>query len=197
MKWFFVLIVSALFFSGGAASAASLALTDCDADGCQGSTLSMEVVENGTTFQVTYTIDTTLYTGDELGINQVGFLSVKDWTGVSLVAGPNAGWSEPVQAPINANSLCSNTKGKSSKACTYGFVDVKTTPGEYTWTFEFEGGYVLPTSDWHFGAQYADGAGKAAGHIISTSPAPIPEPTSIVLMIAGGLIVGTAVRRKV
>jgi hypothetical protein len=185
--------------SSQAGAITSVNLTDCDADGCDGSDLFLSVEEEaGGSWLVTYTIDTSAYTGSRSGLNQIGFKAVADWTDATLIeADPDlASWSDPIEAPVNANSLCGNSKGNSSKVCSYGFVDI-TGGGQYTWKFRLEGGTLLDTADWHLGAQYADSAGATSGKIISTEPGgTVPEPTGALLFGAGVVVLRSARRRR-
>ena len=72
--WMFAAL--ALVGFAGSAQAlqfAELTLNDCDAMGCEGSTLYLSVQEEaGGSWLVTYTINTDGYTGDRLGFNQIG-----------------------------------------------------------------------------------------------------------------------------
>lgn len=192
------LALATLATSAQAMTIQSVNLTDCDADGCDGSDLSLEVKEDGSGWIVTYTISTDGYFGDRDGLNQVGFKAVSGWTDASLIAADAslADWSDPIEAPVNANSLCDNTKGNGDKVCVFGFVDI-TSGGDYTWKFRLEGGTLLDVEDWHLGGQYADGPGEARGRIISTEPGgAIPEPTGALLFGLGAAVVGGARRRR-
>lgn len=196
------------------ASAANWTLDDCDAFGCKGSTLELDVQQIGSTdhYNVTLTIDTTNYFGDKAGFNQVGFLAIRNWDSVMLTSNPDgtlADFSDPVSAPTNSNSLCDNTKSTNKKkVCSSGFAE--TTGGEQTWSFEVWGGTLMDVQDWHIGAQYADpglvasissGTGetiavRSQGDIISTGENAVPEPTAALVFAMGFGIVGSAVRRR-
>ncbi len=190
--WGTFLVLSASL-GGSPAAALSLFLDDCDAAGCQGSTLRLDVQDLGGTFSVSLTIDTTGYTGTRSGLNQVGFKAVQGWSGATLDSAPSAGWADPVEAVTSSNNLCENGTS-SDKVCTYGFVDV-TGGGAFTWEFTLTGGSLLPVSDWHIGGQYADAAGPARGQIISASAAAVPEPSAALAFALGGLVVAAALRR--
>ena len=186
----FLALVVAFFGSAGGASALLISLDDCDDQGCQGLALSLDVTENAGTYHVTYTIDADGYTGDRLGLNQVGFKTISDWTGVTLDSYPASStvpWADPPFEAVNSsNNLCE--KGTSSdKVCTYGFVDIKTNRGEYTWEFTLVGSTLLDPIDWHFGGQFADVPGPTQGQIISAA---IPEPSAAVVFSVGLFFVG-------
>ena len=189
-------------FAGSASAAlqyAELTLNDCDLMGCEGSTLFLSVQEEaGGTWLVTYTINTDNYTGSLAGFNQIGFKAIADWTSGTVLTSPVGSiddWNPVFEAPINANSLCDNIQGNSSKVCVWGFVDI-TAGGDYTWTFRLEGGTLLDVEDWHLGAQYANGPWRSAGHIISADATPVPEPTAAVLFGLGAILVTRRLRRS-
>jgi hypothetical protein len=191
------LLLSAILALAFASSAQGvsffLSLDDCDADGCQGTTLFMQVDDLGGSFDITLKINADDYTGDRLGINQVGFGAIQGWTSVSLVSAPTAGWADPVAAVTSSNSLC-EVGGSSDKICTHGFVDI-TGGGDYSWAFNVVGG-TLKQDEWHIGGQFANSAGPARGQIISSSGIPvIPEPSAALVFGIGALIVAAGARR--
>ncbi|MBW2693480.1 MAG: hypothetical protein JRE57_12750 [Deltaproteobacteria bacterium] len=199
-----LIVLLAAGFSGTAQAAllqyAELTLNDCDSMGCEGSTLFLSVQEEaGGSFLVTYTIDTTNYTGDRDGFNQIGFKAIKDWTSGTVLSSPTdptQTWNPVIEGPIASQSLCSTAVGKTDKICIHGFVDV-TSGGEYTWTFRIDDGtLIMDTSEWHLGAQYADGHYRATGKIISAGSQPIPEPTAALLFGMGALLVVRSTRRS-
>ena len=69
-----------------------------------------------------------------------------------------------------------------------------TAGGDYTWTFRIDDGTLITdTSEWHLGAQYANGHYRAKGKIISAA---VPEPTAAVLFGLGAILVTRRVRRR-
>jgi hypothetical protein len=197
----------ALAVAGFAGSAqalqfAELTLDDCDAMGCEGAELYLSVQEEaGGSFLVTYTINTDNYTGSLSGFNQIGFTAIDGWTTGTVLSSPVGSvtdWNPVFESPIASNSLCEKTNGNTSKVCVAGFVDV-TSGGDYTWTFRIDDGTLITdTSEWHLGAQYANGRYRSAGHIISAegSAQPVPEPTAAVLFGLGAVLVTRSVRRR-
>src|SRR5215469_2478911 len=86
------------------AQATSIFLDNCDAQGCQGTTLSLSVVANIGSFDVTLTINSDNYSGTRLGLNQVGFGAIQNWTSVTLDSSPNGSWlNPPVAADVSSN----------------------------------------------------------------------------------------------
>ena len=191
------------------AQALKTTLDDCDAMGCEGSSLYLSVeAAAGGGFDVIYTIDTTNYTGDRLGFNQVGFKAISGWTTGTVTGSPVgslADWSPVYDDPINAGSpnseVCQTSAGDNTgKVCIQGFVNAVDTPGEYTWTFHIDDGTLITdTSEWHLGAQYADGGGRTPGKIISAEGGdtpPVPEPTAALLFGLGAILVTRRAQRR-
>jgi hypothetical protein len=201
--WMFAAL--ALVGFAGSAQAlqfAELTLDDCDAMGCEGSTLYLSVQEEaGGSWLVTYTINTDGYTGDRLGFNQIGFKAISGWTSGTVLSSPVGSvtdWNPIFDDPIASNSLCDTSNGDTDKVCIHGFVDI-TAGGDYTWTFRIDDGTLITdTSQWHLGAQYANGHYRARGNIISAEgggPA-VPEPAAAVLFGLGALLVTRSARRR-
>jgi hypothetical protein len=201
----FVFAAFALAGFAGSAQAlqfADLTLNDCDAMGCEGSTLYLSVQEEaGGSWLVTYTINTDGYTGDRLGFNQIGFKAISGWTTGTVLSSPSGSvtdWNPIYDDPIASNSLCDTSAGDTDKVCIHGFVDI-TSGGDYTWTFRIDDGTLITdTSQWHLGGQYANGHYRARGKIISAeggSP-PVPEPTAAVLFGLRAILVTRRARRR-
>lgn len=184
---------TALIALAGTAQAVSITIDDCDAQGCEGTSLFLSVQDNmDGTFTVIQSIDSTGFSEVRLGMNQVGFKAIKDWTSADLVSAPTAGWLDPAtEAAVSANALCANGT-TSDKVCTYGFVDI-TTDGVYTWEYLITGGTLLDKSEWHWGGQFADDAGATSGKLISAG---IPEPSAALLFGVGALVVSQRTRRR-
>jgi hypothetical protein len=86
---FAALALVAFAGSAQALQFANLTVDDCDAFGCEGSTLYLSVQEEvGGSWLVTYTINTDNYTGDRLGFNQVGFKAIGGWTTGTVLSSP-------------------------------------------------------------------------------------------------------------
>jgi hypothetical protein len=204
------LSVSVCVVWAAAAHATSLTLSaaDCDAlsGGCRGANLALDVADQGDgSFVVTYTINTTgLNTGggNFTGLNQIGFLTIKDWTSVGLISAPNgvANWTDPIEAVVHSGALCTLSNGDPDKICSAAknnFLDMSG-GGDFVWKFKVVGGTELDTSEWHFSGQWTNELGPARGNIISVgapgSP-PVPEPTAALLFAVGMLTVGQTLRR--
>ena len=181
---------------------AELTLDDCDSMGCDGSTLYLSVQEEaGGSFFVTYTINTDGYTGSKAGFNQIGFKAIDGWTSGSVLSSPIGSvtdWNPVFESPIASNSLCDKTNGNTDKVCVAGFVNIQG-GGDSTWTFRIDDGTLITdTSEWHLGAQYADGLFRSAGSLLSAEGGtpPVPEPTAALLFGLGALLVTRSVRRR-
>lgn len=208
----FVFTTLALIGFAGSAQAlqfAELTLDDCDMMGCEGATLYLSLQEqtNGD-WIATYTINTDGSTTSLAGFNQVGFKAITGWTSAEVISSPVGSMTNPVpydalvpwnpvtESPIASNSLCEKTNGQTDKICAAGFVNI-TSGGDYTWVILIEGGTLITdTSEWHLGAQYADGRYRSTGHIISAHATPIPEPTAALLFGLGALLVTRSVKRR-
>ncbi len=200
----FAFTALALIGFAGSAQAlqfAELTLDDCDAMGCEGSTLYLSVQEEaGGSWLVTYTINTDDYTGGLIGFNQIGFKAISDWTTGTVLSSPVGSitdWNPIYDDPIASNSLCDTSNGDTDKVCIHGFVDI-TAGGDYTWTFRIDDGTLITdTSEWHLGAQYANSRYRSRGHIISAEGGapPVPEPTAAVLFGLGALLVSRRLKR--
>ena len=200
------LSVSAVVLWAAASHATSLFLSAADCgDQCKGASLSLDVANQGDgSFVVTYTINTDgLNTegGNFTGLNQIGFLTIKDWTSVSLISAPNGvgNWTDPIEAVIHSNALCELSNGDPDKVCSAAknnFLDMSG-GGDFVWKFKVVGGTELSTGEWHFSGQWTNALGPARGNIISVgaSSTPVPEPTAALLFGVGTLVVGGSLRR--
>lgn len=199
-------------FAGSAQAAlvADLTLNNCDADGCDGSTLYLSVDDDGGSgnWIITYSIDTTNYSDAMIGINQVGFKVLTGWDpltpGTEVLSAPVGSitdWNPIYDDPTTSsnNGPCLTTDGgNTDKVCATGFVDIQT-DGVYTWEFYIVGGTLITdTDDWHLGGQYADGGGRSTGQIWSTSGSsvPVPEPTAALLFGLGAILVARRAQRS-
>jgi len=201
------LSVSVFVLCAAASHATSLTLSaaDCDAlsGGCRGADLKLDVADQGDgSFLVTYTIHTPVAGTGFAGMNQVGFLAIKDWSSVTLTEAPNgvANWTDPIEAVVHSNALCEVSNGDPDKICTAGKNNFLNMGGgsDFVWKFKVVGGTVLGTDEWHFSGQWANGLGTARGNIISVgapATAAVPEPTAALLFGVGTLAVGQTLRR--
>ncbi len=220
----FAFTALALVSFAGSAQAAllgeiSFSAAECESMGCEGSSLYLKVEDTAdyaaysSGYVITYTIDTTTYTGSKTGFNQIGFKVVTNWDldgNNEVISSPSNSYDnwEPVQDdPIASGSECDTSAGDTDKVCLNGFVNIKTTPGEYTWVVYLEEGTLMDVDEWHLGAQYANSrfrtyGGKDStnknGNIISTDSIgqPVPEPTAAVLFGLGAILVTRSVRRR-
>jgi hypothetical protein len=174
-----------------------LSASDCGSQ-CQGTTLALEVIDNGGSFDVTLTINADGYSvppSTRLGFNQVGFGAIQNWASVSLDSAPNASWVvDPLPANISSAGLCANGDN-TGKVCTSGFVDI-TGGGDFKWEFTVTGGTLQPLSDWHIGAQFADSAAAIRGQIISAGPGGpnVPEPSAALIFGVGVILAARRTR---
>jgi hypothetical protein len=174
-------------------------LDDCDDQGCDGASLKLTIEDVGNDmFIAEYSIITD-GTQTRLGMNQIGFLGIKDYDTAELIGAPNGldAWGDVIEGPIAANSTCSKTNDNTSKLCVTGFVDMSD-PDEYTWTFKINGGEILGEEDIHFSGQWANSAGRTPGMVLSANlpGAAVPEPSSALVFAIGTLLVTSRLKRR-
>jgi len=201
-----LMAIAASFVFATSASALSMSVDGSTCATCDGSDLYLEIIDNGGSFDVTLTINSDSYTGNQDGLVQVGFGGISGWSSVTLdsaPAGSAVAWSNPIGANVSSSGLCANG-ATTGKICTDGFVDI-TGGGDYTWEFTVIGGTLkLDTADWHIGGQYStlavllDTTGKGPkGHLISESGAkPIPEPGAALLFALGAFVCARSVTHR-
>jgi hypothetical protein len=192
-----------LLAPAGPAAALSFVLAP-GCSSCEGVTGSLDITDNGGSFSVALTLDSSGYTGDRAGFNQVGFGAIQGWTSATLDFSPlttTTAWSAPVEAVTAAQSLCTNGTS-SDKLCTYGFADFS--KGDlHVWRFTVTGGTlnVGPDAEWHIGAQFANSASRTAGKIISEYGSPnggpaIPEPSAALVFGLCAIVVARRARQR-
>lgn len=171
---------------------------DCfsaDPTKCIGGVYSVGVTSvDSDTFVATFTMDLT--PGLEvpaISIEQIEFKVARAYDATSITFAPDAisNWTL-VDGPLGA----SGCKGKNdSFVCIDATNPLAVASTTYTWRVQFDATSLLPESDWHIGARFAS-PGHPNGWILSAS-APIPEPSSYLMLGLGAAIVGFAVRRRI
>lgn len=201
MRVFRSLLIGLCFVClAGVASAGTMTelyLDSCNDLGCEGSTLRLNVDDQGDgTFLVTYTINVSGYTGDRTGFNQIGWKAIQGASSVDLLSaeGGLGSWSDPTESTVASNSTCDHTDGSTDKWCIDGFAALN--GGDMVFTYLVTGGTLLDTGDWALSAQYADAVGETQGRIISAHAPAIPEPSAAVLFGLGAVIVAGRTRRR-
>jgi len=188
------LTILSLALFAGSAQATSFLFDNCDSQGCQGVTASIDVTDNGGSFDVVIVVNADNYTGQELGLNQLGFNAIKNWSSVSLISA-DGNFNPAVAANVSSAGLCKNGSN-TGKVCTSGFVDI-TGGGDYTFEFLVVGGTALTATDIHFGGQFANSAAASKGKLISASlDVPVPEPSAAVAFATGLVVVAGTLRRR-
>jgi hypothetical protein len=191
-----LLLMLPLLLIGGAAPAATLNLDNCDAFGCQGSSVFLTVEDaGGGNWDVTLGLDSTGYTGTKTGVVQAGFKAISGFDDVTLDSFSDGAWAPAKGAGINSSGLCAG--GSSSQfVCTSGYANILT-DDVYTWNFTVEGGSVL--DEWTIKFQYGNATGVNNGQLISAPGRPgppIPEPTAALVFAAGLLVARPYLRRR-
>ncbi len=196
MRFRVSLTILAFLLTGSAAPALTLDLDDCDAFGCEGSSVFLTVTDAGSgDWNVTLGLDSTGYSGDLDGVVQAGFKAIQGASDVTLVSFSDGSWADAKFAGINSNGLCSGP-GEPGFGCTSGYANILS-DDVYTWDFFVEGGTLLAISDWTIKFQYCDqGDETCRGHIISAPGSAVPEPSAALVFAAGLLAAAPYLRRR-
>jgi hypothetical protein len=206
MGFRFLPAVAIAFLTATSAHALSTTFSGTSCSSCDGSEVTLEIVDNGGTFDVTLSLDSTNYDESREGIAQVGFGGIRNWTSVALIdspAGSAIAWSDPVESNISSSGLCS-VGGSTDKVCTSGFTDLQTDQ-VYVWKFVVTGGILQDVSEWHIGGQYADlqdllddNAQTPHGKVMSESGSvsPVPEPSAPLIFGLGIVLSGLGIRTR-
>jgi hypothetical protein len=171
---------------------------DCfssDASKCIGGVYSLDVaVVDANTYLATFTMD--LGPGLEVPattIEQIEFKVAGAYDSTSILLAPDAvsNWTL-VDGPLGG----AGCKGKNdSFVCLDANSPLGVSATTYTWQVQFDAAGLLAESDWHIGARFAS-PDHQNGWVLSASAAPIPEPSSYLLLGFGAAIVGLAIRRQ-
>lgn len=197
----FSLTLLACLSFAAASGATTLPLEGCDVSECHNLGLTLTTQnQGGGVFLVTYTINTTAYDDTFVGLTQLGFQTIQNYSSQELLTAPGGlgNWSDAINAPVNSNGALCSPSGSSNKVCVSAensLFDLRVN-GIYEWTFKIVGGTELPTSQWVFSGQFANVVGAARGNIISQSAPAVPEPTAALLFGLGALTVGRSLRRQ-
>ena len=147
------LIAAIVLTLSSAAGAMSLTIDGSTCGSCEGADLFLNIVDNGSSFDVTLTINSDNYTGPKNGMVEVGFGGISGWTSVVFDDTPATSiiaWVDPIGANVSSSGLCANGS-TTDKICTSGFVDISA-GGDYTWEFTVTGGTLQASlADWHIG----------------------------------------------
>jgi hypothetical protein len=179
----------------GASRAAADSITDASGDVY--TLTSSFVPESGNTYGVTFTVDTTGYTG-AAGFLDGWSLQFTGATSVTIVSASNGSWSNPVTGPVSANG-CQNNPG--NLWCSEAVSGLPLPGGVYTWLLDVtmpDGTSLGPDS--HVQALYGSCAdisdGCSNSHNLISADITVPEPGSLMLLGTGLLTMVGLLRRK-
>jgi hypothetical protein len=200
-------LVLLLLTLGATPAAADSIGPDCDT--CQGSiyTLTYDpIAVSLNTYEFTYTIDTSGYTGGGSYLDNVALKIASSIVSAILVSAPGGtgNWFL-VLGGLNANG-CDGSGSGWDCAQAYSLGSFNVVPGPtYSWVFDINvGGSSLLTAEnaASIKARYVDSNGRKVGALLSenitlqTPTNPIPEPASIALFGSGLAALAGMIRRR-
>ena len=154
------------------------------------------------TFRITYTIDTTGYNGSGTYLDAVALKVASSFVDATLVSAPNgvAAWTEIFGGLANAG--CTGSGSGFDCVAVTANVDLLLVPNAtYTWEFDIEvatGSLFDGSDEASVKARYVNLNGnmrQKAGALVSENMTlSIPEPSAVLLLVAGAL--GGLARRR-
>jgi hypothetical protein len=186
---------AALLFGAGT-TAHALSITYSDATGCGGSTCFGSVYQldvqsgGGNLYNVTYTVDTSGYTGVGTGLDAIAFKITNNTSNIlntSIISQP-ATFSDPLLvgglsaggcATGAAGFICSQSSNLGGLAVPNG-----------TYTFQYgvtlaSGTLFGDPNQWSLKAQYVNASGGSRGLTSAQGSASVPEPATMLLLGIG------------
>jgi len=176
---------------------------------CQGSIYSLETTlapvsttATTETWNVSYTIDTSGYTGTGTHLNQVALKVSASITAGTLVAAPGGvGLWNVIMGGINANGCSMAGSGFDCAFATSPGVSPNVPGGVYTWVFQLTmqtGSLLLGPNEASVKARYVSDTGFKVGALVSEdiTLSQVPEPGALLLLAAAAISRALFVRPK-
>jgi PEP-CTERM motif len=196
------LLGAALLFGAGT-TAHALSITYSDATGCGGSTCfgsvySLDVQSGGNNlYNVTYTVNTSGYTGAGSGLDAIAFKITDNTSNVlntSIISQPLTFSNPLIVGGLSANGCSAGAAGFICSQSS-NLAGVAVPNGTYT----FQYGVTLASgtlfgdpNQWSLKALYVNSAGEQRG--ITSAQGSVPEPATSLLLGAGLVLLGGAHR---
>ena len=196
-----VLGVAALLGFGSGAHALVLTIENCPT--CNGADISLEVIEGGSGYLATYSIDFTDFdrvaaaSPNHMTLTSIGFKAFNKGLvdgDVSFLGSPPGVWGAPIIGEIS-NAGCTNGSN-AGLICASGALaipDASAGTQLYSWVFDIAANATLKMDEWSIRGSF----GPANGWVISESGTPIPEPAAALVFAGGAILVAYRLRKPV